>query len=174
VRGGGGTHWTTNREAMKEKKVASIMSSNAVIVLVATLITLVTAQPPLPPPGVSSECNSSLTQMHTKMLQSWLQWKSHNEQASPRRTRPLDRTLTRLLTRSPCSSLSPSPNPNTHTPCTHAHAHKHTHSHAHVPPPHTHTHATHMTHTQTVLGAVHPKRRTRDTHPWQDLPGTVL
>ena len=43
----------------------------------ALCATLVAAQPPLPPPGVSAACAKSLTDMSTQMLQSWKQWAAH-------------------------------------------------------------------------------------------------
>jgi hypothetical protein len=38
---------------------------------------LATAQPPLPPSGVSASCNTTLTRMHTTMLQAWDSWAAH-------------------------------------------------------------------------------------------------
>ena len=45
---------------------------------------LASAQPPLPPPGVTSACNTTLTDMHRSMMQSWLSYKAYNRQCLKR------------------------------------------------------------------------------------------
>ena len=43
----------------------------------SAILAAVAAQPPLPPPGVSSACNATLNRMYKTMLQSWEQWEAH-------------------------------------------------------------------------------------------------
>jgi len=69
------------------------MRSNVAMLILASSLVLVIAQPPLPPPGVSPQCNASLTEMNTKMLQSWGQWAAHTTADCLTKCIPSDRRI---------------------------------------------------------------------------------
>jgi len=86
--------------------MASIKSGAACAAAVLlTMATMVAAQPPLPPPGVSSKCSSSMTKMATSMLPAWNFWVSHIPGGSG------------CLTDCIPSNASNSPKPGTTTNC---------------------------------------------------------
>lgn len=71
---------------------------------VLTMATMVAAQPPLPPRGVSSSCSASLTRMASSMLPAWKEWVSGIPE-------------TACLTRCIPDGASPKPGQSVNCPC---------------------------------------------------------